>query len=108
MIQQGSAYWLNKPLNNHRFDLLELASTQRAITNYVKILTNKETITDFDLVVCNADPPTVYSELIKNYKLYIPFKNPKKLLYSMGLFVIFFGTKRKYEIYYHVGKMFYN
>ena len=39
MIQQGSAYWLNRPSKNHKFDLLELASTQRAITNYIKILT---------------------------------------------------------------------
>ena len=63
----------------------------------IKILTDKETITDFDLVVCNADPPTVYSEMIKNFKFNNPFKNPKKLLYSMGLFVLFFGTKKKYE-----------
>ena len=47
MIQQGSTYWLNKSLNNHRFDLLELASTQRAITNYVKILTNREIPVNF-------------------------------------------------------------
>ena len=47
MIQQRSTYWLNKSLNNHRFDLLELASTQRAITNYVKILTNREIPVNF-------------------------------------------------------------
>ena len=63
----------------------------------IAIHTNNEKITDFDLVVCNADPPTVYSEMIKNFNFKRPFKNPKKLLYSMGLFVLFFGTKTKYE-----------
>ena len=62
-----------------------------------QIITNKETMTDFDLVVCNADPPMVYSKLLKNYNLKRPFKKEKNLLYSMGLFVLFFGTKKKYD-----------
>ena len=62
-----------------------------------KIITNNEEITQFDLVVCNADPPMVYSKLLKNYKLKRPFKKEKNLLYSMGLFVLFFGTKKKYN-----------
>ena len=62
-----------------------------------KIITNKETMTNFDLVVCNADPPMVYSKLLKNYNLKRPFKKEKNLLYSMGLFVLFFGTKKKYD-----------
>ena len=48
MIQQGSAYWLkNQDPQNSHFNLLELASTQRAITNYVKILTGREIPVDF-------------------------------------------------------------
>ncbi len=62
-----------------------------------KIITNNGEITDFDLVVCNADPPTVYSELLKKYNFNRPFKKEKNLLYSMGLFVLFFGTKKKYD-----------
>jgi hypothetical protein len=62
MIQQGSAYWLNKSSNNHRFDLLELASTQRAITNYVKILTNKEIPVNF--VQNNGDSFTDGKEIV--------------------------------------------
>ena len=62
-----------------------------------KIITNNQEITNFDLVVCNADPPMVYSKLLKKYKLRRPFLNEKKLLYSMGLFVLFFGTKEKYN-----------
>ena len=48
MIQQGSAYWLkNQDSQNSHFNLLELASTQRAITNYVKILTGREIPVNF-------------------------------------------------------------
>ena len=48
MIQQGSAYWLkNQDSETSHFNLLELASTQRAITNYVKILTGREIPVDF-------------------------------------------------------------
>ncbi len=62
-----------------------------------KIVTNNEEITNFDLVVCNADPPMVYNKLLKKYNLKRPFKKEKHLLYSMGLFVLFFGTKKKYN-----------
>ncbi len=62
-----------------------------------KIITNNEEITDFDLVVCNADPPMVYSKLLRKYNLKRPFKKEKNLLYSMGLFVLFFGTKKNYD-----------
>ena len=62
-----------------------------------RIVTNNGDITNFDLLVCNADPPMVYSKLLKKYKLKRPFKKENKLLYSMGLFVLFFGTKTKYD-----------
>ena len=62
MIQQGSAYWLNRPSKNHKFDLLELASTQRAITNYIKILTNKEIPVNF--VQNNGDSFTDGKEIV--------------------------------------------
>ncbi len=62
-----------------------------------KIITQNSEITNFDLVVCNADPPMVYSKLLKKYNLKRPFKREKKLLYSMGLFVLFFGTTKKYN-----------
>ena len=48
-------------------------------------------------VVCNADPPAVYSNLI-NEKFNTIFKwKMKRMEYSMGLFVYYFGTKKKYE-----------
>lgn len=43
MIKQGSAYWLDYSKNQTKnFTVIELASTQRAISNFVKILTHKE------------------------------------------------------------------
>ena len=75
-------------------DVAELIVENNKIS---KIITNKEEITNFDLVVCNADPPMVYSKLLKNYNLRRPFKSEKNLLYSMGLFVLFFGTKKNYN-----------
>ena len=51
-----------------------------------------------DKVICNADPPTVYSEMIKDSRF--QKKVSRKIYsskYSMGLFVLFFGTKKKYN-----------
>ncbi len=65
--------------------------------NISKIITSNGELVDFNLVVCNADPPMVYSKLLKKYNFKRPFKKEKNLLYSMGLFVLFFGTKKKYN-----------
>ena len=62
MIQQGSAYWLkNQDPQQSHFNLLQLASTQRAITNQVKILTGREIPVDFV-----DDVVTVATECAKN------------------------------------------
>ena len=73
-----------------------------------KILSNKNKITGVELnngdkietdnIICNADPPAVYSKLantnssnsIFNWKM-------KRMEYSMGLFVYYFGTKKVYD-----------
>jgi len=51
-----------------------------------------------DILVCNADPPKVYDEFInpKISNTIFDIKQ-KRLKYSMGLFVYYFGTKKKYE-----------
>ena len=37
-MKKGSAYWLKETRNtDENFDLIELANTQRAISNFVKI-----------------------------------------------------------------------
>jgi len=50
-----------------------------------------------DRVICNGDPPTVYSQMMPE-----AYSGGSKMLpesltkYSMGLFVLFFGTTRQY------------
>ena len=62
----------------------------------IKIKNQKEI--DVDNVICNADPPAVYEELLDNKKSNFIFKWKKERMeYSMGLFVYYFGTKRVYD-----------
>ena len=52
-----------------------------------------------DNIVFNGDPPTFYKEILKINNLFAKRKKflPEKLTtYSMGLFVLFFGTKKQY------------
>ena len=47
-MNKGSAYWLKQTRNtNENFDLIELANTQRAISNFVKIQTGKDIPVEF-------------------------------------------------------------
>lgn len=53
---------------------------------------------NFDKLICNADPIQVSSELLRNKKISFHNKLIQKFSkHSMGLFVIFFGSKIKYE-----------
>ena len=74
-----------------------------------RILSNKKKITGIELddqtiiksdnVICNADPPGVYEKML-NGNTHRPFLfkwKKKRMQYSMGLFVYYFGTKEKYE-----------
>ncbi len=61
-------------------------------------LDNEKNI-EADYVICNADPPAVYEKMFKdNLKNSLFFNWKKKRMeYSMGLFVYYFGTKKIYE-----------
>ncbi len=60
-------------------------------------LKNKDEI-EAKNVICNADPPAVYETLLNNKKTSFIFNLKKKRMeYSMGLFVYYFGTKKVYE-----------
>ncbi len=73
-----------------------------------KILSDKKKIIGVELkngnkinannVICNADPPGVYSKLAnpKNSNSIFNWKM-KRMEYSMGLFVYYFGTKKLYS-----------
>ena len=50
-----------------------------------------------DNVICNADPPNVYDQLINSKKNSLFDWKRKRMDYSMGLFVYYFGTKKIYK-----------
>ncbi len=59
---------------------------------------NNQNEINADNVVFNADPHVVYEKLLKNKKTSTIFNWKKKRMdYSMGLFVYYFGTKKIYE-----------
>ncbi len=48
-------------------------------------------------VICNADPPAVYEKLLSQTRTNALFEwKQKRMQYSMGLFVYYFGTKKTY------------
>ena len=60
---------------------------------------NNSEIINCDYIICNSDPPNVYENLIKskdNYSFLFKQKM-KRMDYSMGLFVYYFGSKKKYN-----------
>ena len=71
--------------------------TENKIVKAVKI--NNSEIMNCDYVICNSDPPNVYKNLIKSKNDYgFLFKQKmKRMDYSMGLFVYYFGSKKKYN-----------
>ncbi len=60
---------------------------------------NNSELINCDYIICNSDPPNVYQNLIKsNYKYNFLFKQKmKRMDYSMGLFVYYFGSKKQYK-----------
>ena len=63
----------------------------------VKINNNK--VINCDYIICNSDPPGVYKNLIVEKKNYgtIFKQKMKRMDYSMGLFVYYFGSKKQYK-----------
>ena len=69
-----------------------------SINNKIKgiKLDNQKEI-DANNVICNADPPAVYERLLNQSKVNSLFEwKQKRMDYSMGLFVYYFGTKKTY------------
>ena len=62
------------------------------------IITQDGTEITADRIICNGDPPVIYKELMpqtgRTHKKAIPESLTK---YSMGLYVLFFGAKKRYE-----------
>jgi phytoene desaturase len=52
-----------------------------------------------DNVICNADPPAVYEKLLNQRNVSSLFEwKQKRMEYSMGLFVYYFGTKKNTQM----------
>ena len=77
-------------------EVTEILTKNKKVTG-VKI--NESKIINCDYVICNSDPPNVYNNLIKSKEDYnFLFKQKmKRMDYSMGLFVYYFGSKKKYN-----------
>ncbi len=75
-------------------EVTKLITKNKSITSVE--INNKYNITTNN-VVCNADPPGVYDNLINSKKNFIFEWKKKRMDYSMGLFVYYFGTKKTYE-----------
>ena len=60
---------------------------------------NNSEMIECDYIVCNSDPPNVYKNLIKsnNYNFFFFKQKMKRMDYSMGLFVYYFGSKKQYK-----------
>jgi phytoene desaturase len=73
----------------------------------IKITTDNNNITGIvtksnesilaNTVVCNADPPFVYKNLLNGSSNYLFNKKVNRMNYSMGLFVYYFGSVKKYK-----------
>ena len=77
-------------------EVTKIISNNNKITG---VQLNNNNIIDADNVICNADPPAVYEKLLdgnSNNSLLFNWKK-KRMEYSMGLFVYYFGTKKIYE-----------
>ena len=96
---------LEKLMKEENIEILKDTEVTNIITADNKItglkLNNSKEI-KADNVICNADPPAVYSKLIKSKNTNPIFNwKIKRMEYSMGLFVYYFGTKKTYDAVEH-------
>ena len=66
--------------------------------NVIGVITKNNQIINSEIIVCNADPPFVYKHLLDKKQNNFLFETKiKRMDYSMGLFVYYFGSKKKYN-----------
>ena len=77
-------------------EVTEIISKNNKITG---IKLNDREIIEAENVICNADPPAFYEKMLKKngQGSFIFNWKKKRMEYSMGLFVYYFGTKKVYE-----------
>ena len=93
---------LEKLMKEENIKIIKDAEVTEILTknkNVKAIKINNSNVIDCDYIICNSDPPNVYKNLIKSKNNYnFLFKQKmKRMNYSMGLFVYYFGSKKKYK-----------
>ena len=88
---------LEKLMEEENIKIIKSAEVTEIISNKNKVKgvkINNSEIIECDYIVCNSDPPNVYQNLIKSKNDYnFLFKQKmKRMDYSMGLFVYYFGS----------------
>ena len=93
---------LEKLMKEEGIEIIKSAEVTEMLSSDNKIegvqINNKDNLYG-DYVVCNSDPPNVYKNLIKSKKKYGFLFNQKvkRMNYSMGLFVYYFGSKKQFK-----------
>ncbi len=88
MLRQGIT--INKETDVEQISIINGKAENVVLNNGKKI--------PADLVICNADPPTVYSEMLPSEYSRDSLLKPKRFThYSMGLYVLFFGSRKKFS-----------
>ena len=92
---------LEKLMQESKIDIIKNAEVTDIVTenSNVKGVKVNNNFIECDYIICNSDPPNVYKNLLKSGKDYnFLFKQKmSRMDYSMGLFVYYFGSKKKYE-----------
>ena len=92
---------LEKLMNEIGIKIIKNDEVIRIITdkkNVTGVVTKNNKTINSKIVICNADPPFVYKYLLDEKQNNFLFKNKiKRMNYSMGLFVYYFGSKKKYN-----------
>ena len=93
---------LEKLMEEENIKIIKSAEVTEIISNKNKVKgvkINNSEIIECDYIVCNSDPPNVYQNLIKSKNDYnFLFKQKmRRMDYSMGLFVYYFGSKKQYK-----------
>ncbi len=91
-----------KLMNEEGIEIIKGHEVCKILSNENKIIgvqLDNERKINADHVVCNADPPAVYEELLNSKNNTSMLFNWKKnrMEYSMGLFVYYFGTKKTFS-----------
>ena len=90
---------LEKLMKEENIKIIKNAEVTEVITENKEVKSvriNNSQVIMSDYIICNSDPPSFYKKLIKSKKNYnFLFKQKiKRMDYSMGLFVYYFGSKK--------------